>query len=201
MIAARYPEGVVKCPQCGRTDVSYLAKQNRYKCYGKHPKPQFSLKVGTIMEDSPLGLDKWLCAIWLIANAKNGISSYEIHRGLGITQKSAWFMLHRIRLAMQNGSLEKLSGHVEVDETFIGGLARNMHRSDKPRRIHSTGGSGKVAVMAYSNVTAKSGLLLYLECDAPNFITKSTLTLKPDRRCTRMRFALTKNFKTLTLTM
>lgn len=147
MIAARYPDGHVSCPHCGRTDVSYLAKQNRYKCYGKHPKAQFSLKVGTIFEDSPLGLDKWLAAIWLIANAKNGISSYEIHRALGITQKTAWFVLHRIRLAMQQGSIEKLSGHVEVDETFIGGKARNMHRSERARKIHGTGGAGKVAVM------------------------------------------------------
>jgi transposase-like protein len=94
-----------------------------------------------------LGLDKWLAAIWLIANAKNGISSYEIHRALGVTQKSAWFMLHRIRLAMQQGSLDKLSGHVEVDETFIGGKARNMHRSDRARKIHGTGFEGKAAVM------------------------------------------------------
>jgi transposase-like protein len=151
MIAARYPDGVVRCPQCGRTDVSYLAKQNRYKCYGKHPKPQFSLKVGTIMEDSPLGLDKWLCAIWMIANCKNGISSYEIHRGLGITQKTAWFLLHRIRLAMQNGSLEKLSGFVEVDETYIGGRARNMHKSAIARKFGNSNQGcqsvGKVAVM------------------------------------------------------
>ena len=98
------------------------------------------------MEDSPIGLDKWLAAIWLIANAKNGISSYEIHRGIGITQKSAWFLLHRIRKAMQDGSLGgKLSGHVEVDETFIGGLARNRH-SNK-RKHEGTGGAGKVAVM------------------------------------------------------
>jgi transposase-like protein len=110
---------------------------------------QFSVKVGTIMEDSPIGLDKWLAAIWLIANAKNGISSYEIHRALGVTQKTAWFLLHRIRLAMQTGTFEKLSGQVEVDETYIGGLARNMHRSDRGRKIKGTGGagSGKVAVM------------------------------------------------------
>jgi transposase-like protein len=101
------------------------------------------------MEDSPIGLDKWLMAIWLIANAKNGISSYEIHRALGITQKSAWFLLHRIRLAMQTGTFEKLGGQVEVDETYIGGLARNMHRSERDRKIKGTGGagSGKVAVM------------------------------------------------------
>ncbi|HYW74039.1 MAG TPA: IS1595 family transposase [Pyrinomonadaceae bacterium] len=99
------------------------------------------------MEDSPIGLDKWLPAIWMIVNAKNGVSSYEIHRALGITQKSAWFLLHRIRLAMQAKSFEKLSGHVEVDETFIGGKARFMHKHDRERKIKGTGGMGKVAVM------------------------------------------------------
>jgi transposase-like protein len=147
MIAARWEDGKPRCPQCGSDDVIYLEKARLFKCRTAHPKQKFSLKVGTIFEDSPLGLDKWLSAIWLIANAKNGISSYEIHRALGVTQKSAWFMLHRIRLAMQQGSIEKLSGHVEVDETFIGGKARNMHRSERARKIHGTGGSGKVAVM------------------------------------------------------
>jgi transposase-like protein len=148
MVAVRWADGIVRCPQCDSNKVTYLAKQRRWKCYGKHPKPQFSLKTGTIFEDSPLGLDKWLSAAWLIVNAKNGISSYEIHRALGVTQKSAWFMLHRIRLAMQRGTFSKpLSGEVEVDETFIGGKARNMHRGDRARKIHGTGGSGKVAVM------------------------------------------------------
>lgn len=148
MIAARFPDGVVRCPQCNSDNVTYLAKANVYKCYVKHPRAKFSLKVGTIFEDSPLGLDKWLAAIWLIANAKNGVSSYEIHRSLGVTQKSAWFMLHRIRLAMQNGSLDKLSGHVEVDETFIGGKARNQHRSVRERKLQGGRGmEGKVAVV------------------------------------------------------
>ncbi len=155
MIAMRWPDGLVRCPSCDSKKVAYLAKQNRWKCYSKHPKAQFSLKVGTIFEDSPLGLDKWLMAIWLIANAKNGISSYELSRHLGIMQKSAWHMLHRIRLAMQNGSINKLSGSVEVDETFIGGKARNMHRSTLAKRVAQfatpyTGRNqniGKVAVM------------------------------------------------------
>jgi len=99
----------------------------------KHPRAKFSLKVGTIFEDSPLGLDKWFCAMWLIANCKNGVSSYEIHRGLKVTQKTAWFMDHRIRLAMQSGSFEKGSGAFEVDESFIGGLARNMHKTKRPK--------------------------------------------------------------------
>jgi transposase-like protein len=138
----RWPDGV-ECPNCEGREVSYLSTRRLWKC--KSCRKQFSVKVGSIMEDSPIGLDKWLAAIWLIANAKNGISSYEIHRSLGVTQKSAWFLLHRIRKAMQNGSLAKLSGHVEVDETFIGGLARNMHESK--RKHAGTGGAGKVAVM------------------------------------------------------
>src|ERR1041384_7915689 len=126
MIAARWSDGKPLCPQCGSDNVIYLEKARLFKCRTAHPKQKFSLKVGTIFEDSPLGLDKWLTAIWLIANAKNGISSYEIHRALGITQKTAWFVLHRIRLAMQPGSIEKLSGHIEIDETFIGGKVAVM---------------------------------------------------------------------------
>jgi transposase-like protein len=155
MIAMRWADGLVRCPSCDSDKVTYLEKARLFKCYAKHPRQKFSLKVGTIFEDSPIGLDKWLATIWLIANAKNGISSYEIHRGLGVTQKTAWFMLHRIRLAMQNGSINKLSGSVEVDETFIGGKARDMHRSVLARRVekHATPltgrnqTTGKVAVM------------------------------------------------------
>ncbi len=99
------------------------------------------------MEDSPIGLDKWLSAIWMIANCKNGVSSWEMHRSLGITQKSAWFLLHRIRLAMQNGSFEQLSGEVEADETFIGGKARNMHASKRKAKIQGRGAVGKTIVM------------------------------------------------------
>jgi len=145
MKGIRWPNGIVKCPTCGRTDVSFLATRRIWKCKGKHAKQQFSVKVGTVLEDSPIALDKWLCAFWLIANAKNGISSYELHRSLGVTQKSAWFMLHRIRLAMQDGSIEKLKGRVEADETFIGGLARNMHKGK--RKARGTGPVGKIAVM------------------------------------------------------
>ena len=114
------------------------------------PKQKFSLKVGTIFEDSPLPLEKWLPAVWLIVSAKNGISSYEIHRALGVTQKSAWFMMHRIRLAMQSGSFKKAGGDgsaVEVDETFIGGKARNMHADRRKRTIKGTGGKGKAIVI------------------------------------------------------
>src|SRR4051794_33953284 len=149
-VAMRWPHGVV-CPHCGSTNVLFLAKQSRWKCREKHARPQFSVKNGTIMEESPMGLDKWAVAFWLEVNAKNSISSYEIHRALGITQKSAWFMLHRIRLAVQSKSFEKMGGNggiVEADETFVGGLAKNMHKSRRAK-ITGTGGigSGKTAVM------------------------------------------------------
>jgi len=104
---------------------------------------QYSVKVGSIFEDSPLGLDKWLCAMWMIANDKNGVSSYEIARGIGITQKSAWFMLHRIRDAMRTGTFAKLAGEVEVDETFIGGKARNMHAGRRAQKIRGRGPGDK----------------------------------------------------------
>jgi transposase-like protein len=146
MAMLRWPEGVT-CPYCEGKAVSYLSSRRIWKCMKKECHRQFSVKVGTIMEDSPIGLDKWLSAIWLIANAKNGISSYEIHRALDVTQKTAWFLLHRIRLAMQTGTFKKFSGQVEADETYIGGLARNMHRDKRDKKIHGTGGSGKVAVM------------------------------------------------------
>jgi transposase-like protein len=147
MIAMRWADGQVRCPSCGSEKVTYLANARLWKCYAKHPRQKFSLKVGTIFEDSPLGLDKWMMAIWLIANCKNGISSCELARDLGITQKSAWHMLQRIRLAMQFGSFEKLGGEIEVDETYIGGKARFMHKSKREAIIKGRGAVGKVAVM------------------------------------------------------
>ena len=132
MVRFRWPDGVVKCPNCGSEKVTYLAKQRRWKCYEKHPKAQFSLKVGTIFEDSPIGLEKWLPALWMVTACKNGISSYELGRALGVTQKTAWFMLSRLRLALQSDT-EKFNGHVEVDETFIGGQARYMHHAKRQR--------------------------------------------------------------------
>jgi transposase-like protein len=150
MVAKIWPDGVT-CPTCGRSDVSWLANQKKWQCKSAHAKRQFSAKVGTIFEDSPLGLEKWLPAVWIITNSKNGVSSCELARSLGVTQPTAWFMLHRIRLAMQSGSLMKLGGkggaQVEADETFIGGKARNMHLSVKARRITGTGTKDKVAVM------------------------------------------------------
>jgi transposase-like protein len=142
----RWPTGPF-CPSCGCTEYSYLTTRRVWKC--KACKKQYSVKVGTIFEDSALPLTKWLPAVWLIANSKNGISSHELARALGVTQKSAWFMLHRIRLAMQAKSFMRLSGEVEVDETYIGGKARNMHKKDRERRgITGTGGStGKTPVL------------------------------------------------------
>lgn len=148
-IAFRWQGGPVTCPTCGSTDVHFIDTRKIWRCKGAiHERQQFSVKIGTIMEDSPIALDKWMVAIWLITNAKNGISSYELHRAIGITQKSAWFMLHRIRLALQDSATGgKLGGDVEVDETYIGGKARNMHKSRKARVIPSSKTAGKVAVM------------------------------------------------------
>lgn len=133
LVARRWPNGVV-CPNCLSTDVTYLESRRVWQCKKRHPKAQFSVKVGTVMEDSAIGLDKWLPVMWMIANCKNGVSSHEIARSLGVTQKSAWFMLHRVRLAMKpvpdNTKLgEPGSGTVEVDESFIGGKIINMHAS------------------------------------------------------------------------
>ena len=147
LVAMRWPQGV-RCPQCGSHDLTYMPSVRRWRCYGKHPAAQFSLRTGTIFADSRVSLDKWLVALWMIVNAKNGISSYEIHRALGITQKTAWFLNHRIRLALHDGSFEQLlDGEVEVDETFIGGKARNMHSSVKARRITGRGPKDKTIVL------------------------------------------------------
>jgi transposase-like protein len=136
----RWPDGRVLCPTCGSDKVKFHAERRIWQCSSHHSKRQFSIKVGTVMEDSAIPLDKWLTAAWLITNCKNGVSSYEIARDVKVTQKSAWFMLHRIRLAMQDETLgSKLGGEVEADETFIGGKARNMHKSVKARRITGQG--------------------------------------------------------------
>jgi transposase-like protein len=147
MAALRWPTGEVCCPRCGSLRVRFIGTRRVWECREKHPAKRFSIKTGTIMEDSPLGLDKWLAAMWLEANAKNSISSYEIHRALGITQKSAWFMQHRIRLAFHEGTFNRMKGTVEADETFIGGLARNMHKSKRDKVITGRGGANKAAVM------------------------------------------------------
>lgn len=138
MVAKRWPDGVI-CPHCGEKSAAFMAKRQAWQC--RICRKQFTVKLGTIFEDSPIKLDKWLTALWLLSGAKNGISSCELARSLGITQKSAWFMLQRIRLAMQNGTIEKMKGHVEVDETFIGGKARFMHKGKRKAK-----GTGPVAM-------------------------------------------------------
>jgi transposase-like protein len=138
MIAVRWADGIVRCPVCQSEKVTYLANAKVYRCYGKHPKQKFSLKVGTVFEDSPIGLEKWLPASWLLSNCKNGISSYELSRNLGITQKSAWFMLHRIRTAMQDDHKFQIGNspknQVEIDEMYISGNPKNRHFGQRGRK-------------------------------------------------------------------
>jgi len=145
MKSVRWPNGKVSCPRCGCDEVSFISTRKLWTCKKCVTKKQFTIRVGTILEDSAISFDKWICAFWLIANAKNGVSSYEIHRALGVTQKTGWFMLQRIRLAMQNGTIEKLSGEIEADETYIGGKVRNMHVDRKRKRGRGTGGVGKAS--------------------------------------------------------
>jgi transposase-like protein len=159
MVTLRWPDGKVTCPVCNRPDPLWMPSQRRFKCRGKHPRNQFSVKVGTIFEDSPIPLKSWLLAMWQIVNCKNGISSYELARALGVTQKSAWFMNHRIRLAMQGKDGGKLGGEVEVDETYIGGKARNMHKDRRAKALNGKGKdnawAGKAAVMGLIQRTTK----------------------------------------------
>lgn len=147
LAAKRWPKGAV-CPTCGSEKVSsFNAKRRTWKCGSHHPRREFSIKVGTIFEDSAVSLDKWLMAVWMLSGCKNGISSYELGRDIGVEQRTAWFMMHRIRLAMQDKEGGMLGGEIEVDETFIGGLARNMHVAKRREKINGTGGRDKVAVL------------------------------------------------------
>jgi transposase-like protein len=142
--SVKWPKGEPVCPRCSSKKSSFLSTRLMWKC--RECKKQYSVKVGTIFEDSPIGLDKWLTAMWLLANCKNGVSSYEVGRALEVTQKTAWFMLHRIRYSMHHGTINKMSGEVEADETFIGGKARNMHASKRAEKIHGRGPMGKAIV-------------------------------------------------------
>jgi transposase-like protein len=142
----RWPEGEQACPRCGSVrEHTFLKTRRIWKC--RDCKKQFSIKVGTIFEDSPISLSKWLPAMWMLANCKNGISSYELARALGVTQKTAWFMLHRIREAMEDDSSGPMNGEVEVDEVYIGGKAKNMHIAKRKRVTNKGGITGKTAVM------------------------------------------------------
>jgi transposase-like protein len=150
MIAIRWDDGEVRCPHCGSKKVTHLEKARVYRCYGDHAKQKFSLKVGTVMEDSPIGLDKWFPVMWMMVNCKNGISSYEVARNIGITQKSAWFMLHRIRVALKNGTWMKMGstgGAVEADETFISANLQKMYKDKRLALQTGVKASQKVAVM------------------------------------------------------
>jgi transposase-like protein len=151
MTLLRWPDGVVECPTCGRKDVVFLHNQRKWQCKSVHAKRQFSAKVGTIFEDSPIATEKWLVVVWMLANCRNGVSSYEIARTIGVTQKSAWFMLHRIRYGLQSKDGGKLGGgsggKVEVDETFIGGKARFMHKSRRNRMTTVGKYAAKTAVL------------------------------------------------------
>jgi transposase-like protein len=169
MVELRWPDGVC-CPVCGSKDVRFITTRRMWECKTKHPKRQFSAKIGTIFEDSALGLDKWFAAIWMIANAKNGVSSYEVHRSIGVTQKSAWFMLHRIRLAMKTGSFLKSDGgggEFEADESFVGGLAKNMHKARRAK-LTGRGGSDKSVVMSVIRRNSKAARSKVKAAHVPN---------------------------------
>jgi transposase-like protein len=146
MVELRWADGV-KCPRCNSERVCAIPTRKTWECKDCTTQKQFSVKTGTIFEESPLPLSKWLATVWMIANCKNGISSYEVHRAIGVTQKTAWFMLHRVRLAMKTGTFEKLSGTIETDESYIGGKAINMHASRRRTLPNKgVGGLGKAVV-------------------------------------------------------
>ena len=156
MKGIKWPDGVITCPKCGGNRVGEIKTRKMLRC--KDCRKQFSYKVGTIFEDSPIGLDKWFVAVWCITSAKNGISSYEVARALGITQKSAWHMLHRIRTALTSGGIEqKLTGTVEADETFVGGKAKNMHKAERSKKIKGRGAVGKTIVQG---VLQRGGMVI-----------------------------------------
>jgi transposase-like protein len=150
IVKMRWPSGEVCCPNCGSLRVRYIQTRRQWECREIHPKRRFSLKTGTIMEESPLPLKDWLAALWMEVNCKNSISSYEIARALGITQKSAWFLLHRIRFAIKRNSFEKIGGNghmIEADETFIGGKSEFMHKSKRRKKITGGGPKDKIPVL------------------------------------------------------
>jgi transposase-like protein len=171
MVDLRWPDGKVTCPHCGSQDVAWLPNAKVFKCYQKHARQKFSLKVGTIFEDSPIALEKWLPVMWMLVNCKNGISSWEIHRAVGVTQKTAWFMLQRCRLALQDeGHGGKLGGEVEIDETYIGGKARNMHPERKAKVLQGKGG-GHTHMPAVQGMLVRGGKIRATVMDEANYST------------------------------
>jgi len=187
LAARRWPDGKVTCPTCGCETVSFSEKRRSWTCAKHHAKREFSIKVGSLCEDSAIGLDKWMTALWLLANCKNGISSCELARDLNVTQKTAWFMLHRIRLALQDETFGKLGGHVEVDETFIGGKARNMHLDKRERRITGTGGKDKTIVFGALERGGKIRTTVLSDRKRGTFMLPSKSTLNLALRSTPMR--------------
>lgn len=146
MLKVKWPTGVIRCPACNGTKVGNIASRRMLQCKSKDCRKQFSTKVGTIFEDSPLSLQKWFVAVWAVANCKNGISSYELGRAIGVRQASAWHMLHRIRKAMEAGGFDKMDGTHEADTTYVGGKAANMHADKRAKRITGRGAADKTAV-------------------------------------------------------
>ena len=193
----RWPDGP-ECPRCGSPAYSFLSTRRTWKC--KDCNKQYSVKLGTIFEDSPLGLDKWLTAMWMIANSKNGVSSHEMGRSLGITQKSGWFLLHRIRLAMQTGTFEKLDGEIEVDETFIGGKARNMHKNVRARKITGTGGKGKAIVAGVVQRGGEMRAVVVPDTRRPTLQASVRGTSSRVQRSTATRFSPTSGLPASTTT-
>jgi len=191
-VVVRWPNGVT-CPTCNSRDVRFIAPRRTWECKNKHSRKQFSAKIGTIFEDSAINLDKWFTAMWIVTNCKNGVSSYEIARDLGVTQKTAWFMLHRIRLAMHDQEPTMLSGHVEADETFIGGLARNMHKHKKEKVIKGRGGSGKTIVMGLLERGGKG------EKSQQKIIDSLDYDPKKDKKPSRVKTAIVANTDRKTL--
>jgi transposase-like protein len=175
LMAARWPDGVVVCPYCQGTNIGFVRSRRLFQCKGC--RKQYSIKVGTYMEDSPLPLSTWLPAMWLLTNAKNGISSHEVARALGVTQKTAWFMMHRVRLSFGDTDHEDMSGTVEADETYIGGLEKNKH---KAKKLNAGRGSvGKECVMAIlergdSNRKSRVAVNVIPSADAATLRTKIT---------------------------
>lgn len=167
LLGAKWPDGKIVCPKCGGDKIGRITSRRKLQCKAPTCRRQFSAKVGTVFEDSPLPLSQWFVAVWCVANAKNGISSYELARALGVTQTTAWFMLHRIRLAMTTPAFGKLSGVVESDETFVGGKAANMHKKRREKTIHGRGPVGKVPV---------HGLLQRGDKDTPSQVRAAVVT-------------------------